>query len=120
SEVTGEVSVLTDTVTAGGTDTWEAVGLVRNGTDAPVGEVVVTAALLDATGAEVAVAEGPAALPVLRPGEPAPFTLTADVAAAAVAEVRWSVGHAPATRAPGRDLELAVYWTRGLTEERPV
>jgi hypothetical protein len=122
--VTGEVAVLTQTVTAPASDaaSWSAVGLVRNETGGAVEAVVVEATLLGADGAVLETVRAPALVPTLRPGEPAPFELASEQPVASVADVRWSVTSVP--RAPdapdARLLELATWWDRGADDPEPV
>lgn len=117
---TGEVRVLTETVTAPPESTWHAVGLVRNETGDEIDQVRVRAVLLDADGQVIEVVEGPPAIPVaLRAGEPAPFTLTGDALAAEVASVRWDTRWKPAagSSTARRALSAAVAWVRPAGEE---
>jgi hypothetical protein len=118
--VGGSVRILEDTVAVGASATWSATGLVRNEQANAVGAITVRATLLDAGGAEVGTASTEALVPVVRPGEPAPFEIHADVAAGQVASVQWSVTAAPAAEASNRDVELGVLWQRGLADPRPV
>lgn len=117
----GSVDVLVDTVTSPAAGIWWARGLVRNGTEASVGELRVRATLLDASGAELATVEAPVGLPVVRPGEPAPFELVTDaVDVDQVQTVVWSTAHEAAAAAPVRDLEWTTYWQRVEGDPRPV
>jgi hypothetical protein len=119
-ELAGSTLVLEDTVTTSSSGGWRATGLVRNEQPVAVGPVTVSATLLDASGTVLATATGDALLAVLRPGEPAPFEIRADVDAASVAEVRWSVAAPAATSSPSRSLEIGVLWQRGVDDPRPV
>ncbi len=120
----GQVTVLTDTVTTGMGSSWSAMGLVRNETTSTVAEVSVQAELLDNSGVTRATVEVVVPVRSLRPGEPAPFALASDVPLAEVARVRWSasVPTDPSAGAPGggRDLDLATYWQRSPEDPRPV
>lgn len=105
SELDGQVRVLDDTLTLR-----DGVlrGLVRNEGPGPVGPVGVRA------GSSTAVVP----LPVLRPGEPAPFTLP--VEATAPGDVDVVVDAPPAVSSTGRDLVLATFWTRAPDDPREV
>lgn len=119
--VGGSVRVLDDTLTVGLGPTWSALGLVRNERAEAVGPVTVRATLFDAGGATLGTLSAEALVPVLRPGEPAPFELASDVPLGDVASVQWSVDEAPVADAgPNRSLELGVLWQRGLADPRPV
>jgi hypothetical protein len=118
--LTGGVRVLEDTVTSASSGAWRAAGLVRNEQTSAVGPVTVSATLFDASGATLGAARGDALLLTVRPGEPAPFEVAADVDATAVARVEWSVEAPPAPTAANRALELGSYWQRGLADPRPV
>lgn len=108
-QLDGEVRVLDDSVTV---RDGVVRGLVRNGRSEPVGPVVVSAA-----GAATEVA-----LPVLRPGEPAPFVLEVadDVPDDADGGPDVVVEATPAAGRPGRDLLLATFWERRPDDPRPV
>jgi hypothetical protein len=110
----GSVRVLTETVTVPSGEQWTAVGLVRNETAEAVDGVEVTATLLDASGATLAVARGDVAPAPLRSGEPAPFSLEAPVTTDQVASVQWDTTAAPAASEPddGRRQAASVAWTR--------
>ena len=115
-----EVLVLEDTVQTSSSGTWRAQGLVRNETGSPVDGVVVQATLRDGDGAEVDVIDAAVAVAPVRPGEPAPFSLEADVDAGAAASVEWSVRSVPteAAAAP-RAAEVVTYWTEPVGERSP-
>lgn len=117
---TGGVRVLTETITALPEPTWQTVGLVRNETGDEIDQVRIRATLIGADGQVIEVVEGPPAIPVaLRAGEPAPFTLVADVPLADVASVRWDTRWEPATGSSTaqRALSAAVAWVRPAGEE---
>ena len=122
-EVTdGDVVVLEETVGRSAGGPFAASGLVRNERSWAVGDVEVTARLLDAGGAELAVASADVPVTPLRPGEPAPFTVASDVPAESVAEIAWTVSAAPADDvAPAaRDIELTTYWEEPGGARAPV
>jgi hypothetical protein len=114
--------VLDDTVRATAEGLWSATGLARNEASSPQVDVTVHARLLDATGVELAVVDAPLAVAPLRPGEPAPFLVESDVAAADVASVEWSIDGAAgdAEQADtGRAFEISTYWTEPAGERTP-
>lgn len=110
--VAGTVVLLDGTTTTATDGPWRATGLVRNDTTAPVTDVVVEATLLDASGSELGRARGDVPVDPIRPGEPAPFDVRADVPATAVAEVRWTVDFRPSDAADERLVELVTWWDR--------
>lgn len=117
----GELLVLEETVRAGAASdgTWQAVGLARNETGAPRGDVEVAARLLDGSGAELEVVDATIPVGPLRAGEPAPFDLSSATAHDAVVTVEWSVtgtavDDAAATSA--RSAEISTYWTEPAGE----
>ncbi|MBF5042037.1 hypothetical protein FGE12_06495 [Aggregicoccus sp. 17bor-14] len=94
AEVSGAGVVLVPdslTVRDFGTGGWSALGLVRNDTAAAVGVATVQAELVGADGAVLDTLSAQAPVSLLRPGEPAPFSLESGVPATSVAQVRWSV-----------------------------
>jgi len=121
-ELSGDVVVLEDTVSRATDGPFAASGLVRNERTAAVGAVEVSAHLLDAGGSELAVASAPVPVAPLRPGEPAPFEVQSEVAAASVAAVTWTVSAAPAedARPPSREIELTTYWEEPGGAREPV
>lgn len=102
----GVVSVLADTLAI---RDGVVRGLVRNGRDEPVGPVQIVIGDTSTT----------IPLPVLRPGEPAPFSLPVgpDVA---VADLAFDVDAPTTPRSPGRAVRLATFWRRGVGDPRPV
>lgn len=120
----GTVVVLDDTVRAGtgAGGAWTAMGVARNETAEDVGTVEVTARLLDSAGAEVEVVVGEALVAPVRPGEPTPFRLEAEVAADQVATVEWSATAGAPTVAvePARAAEITTYWTEPAGAREPV
>lgn len=105
------VAVLEDTVSETTAGPWRAQGLLRNETTSPVATPTVTAVLRDGAGAEIGRVDGTASVAPVRPGEPAPFVLEADVDAVTVASVDWSAADAGGPPPVGtRDLELETYF----------
>jgi hypothetical protein len=96
---------------------YTAQGLARNEGEHVLDTLTVTARLLDAEGAELAVLTATSPVHDIRPGEPVPFTLTGDVPAEAVDHVEWSAAGGaegdPATRA----LAWTPYWERPVGGE---
>lgn len=114
------LQVLEESVTYG-TGPWSAQGLVRNETSDPADGVVVRASLLDASGATLEVVSGEISVPQpLRPGEPAPFELTGDVASDAVASVRWEVTGSPTDDQGARAVSPTIAWVRPADGDEPV
>lgn len=92
---------------------WWAQGLVVNGSAVLPGIPDVRAELLDASGGTLATVSAPAFVGPLRPGEPAPFRLTAPtIDAAQVADVSWTVVPNGQPSDGVRSLGLNVFWTR--------
>lgn len=121
TDVSAGTVVLLDGTTATATaGPWTATGLVRNDTAGAVTAVVVEVALLDAAGRELGVARDDVPVDPLRPGEPAPFEVESDVAADAVADVRWSITFEPAAAADERLVELVTWWDRRADDPEPV
>jgi hypothetical protein len=119
--LTGDVAVVGSSVVVapiGGN--WAATGLVRNASAATVGDVTVTATLIDAAGETLAAPSAEVAVDPLRPGEPAPFSVGGDVVAGDVAQVAWSVDAAPTDGTGSRALSMATFWQRGYGDPRPV
>lgn len=120
----GAVVVLDDTVRAGADadGAWTAVGVARNETAEAVGTVAVTARLLDAAGAELEVLTADSLVAPVRPGEPTPFRLAAEVAAEQVATVEWSAtAEAPSGAVEvARAAEITTYWSEPAGEREPV
>ena len=88
------VVVLPETITTsvppgGGFST---VGLIRNETATQlIGSVTITGELVNASGKIIGKATTEAMVSPIRPGEPAPFQLTASIPFKDVADIRWSV-----------------------------
>lgn len=105
----GRVTVLEKTVSVLPGSNWQVVGLVRNETDVPIGEIEVSAQLLNSAGEIVGTANAASLVRGIRSGEPAPFLLGASVPSGAVASVKYT-----ATGKVGqsiwRDFELTTYW----------
>lgn len=101
-----EVSVLAESLTVRN-DT--VFGLVSNGRSTPVGPVTVSAAGVTA--------EIP--IPILRPGEPAPFALQLE-AVENVSGLEFVVDAPDATTTPPRGLRLSTFWQRGVGDTETV
>ena len=103
--------VLEDTVATSTDGVWSARGLIRNETTSPAVAPVVSAVLRAADGTELERVEAPVTVRPVRPGEPAPFTVSASTTAPGqVASVDWSVHDAGGDPPPGtRDLELTTW-----------
>lgn len=81
----------------GGTD---ILGLVRNESTEVMGAVSVEALLLSENGEEIERVSGMAAVDFLRPGEPAPFVLTATTAADRIHRIEWTANAAASSAKP--------------------
>jgi hypothetical protein len=117
-QVTGTgPEVVPSTVTTATTGSFRADGLVRNHGEVVVGSVEVTARLVGADGAELAVVTATSPVHDVRPGEPVPFTVTADVDAAAVDHVEWSAAGGAEGDQAARALAWTPYWERPVGGE---
>lgn len=99
--------------------TWTARGLVRNDTADVLDEVSVEATLVGADGS-LTTARADSPVRAVRPGEPVPFVIEADLPRADVASVRWTATGVAGGDASSRELTLATYWTRPYGDPRPV
>ncbi len=111
----GGVTILAETVTMPASGPWRAWGLLRNEASHPVGNVVLHADLLDATGTVLESVEALVLVPSMRPGEPAPFDIEGTVDTGLVTDVRWAAAAEPGVER-ARDLELTTWWTRGFAD----
>ena len=117
-QVTGTgPEVVTSTVATSSSGTFRADGLVRNHGTFVLGTVEGTARLIGADGAELAVAATTSPVHDVRPGEPVPFTVTADVDAAAVDHVEWSAAGGAEGDESARALAWTPYWERPVGGE---
>lgn len=114
------VRLLEETVRLNADGPWEAMGLVRNETPREIGRVAVTAFLYNASGQRAGSARAVVPVPLLRPGEPAPFRISSAVPVAEVLRVQWAVEVLPLPQRVTRDLDVLVFWQipYGLTEWR--
>ncbi len=101
-----QVSVVAESVTL---RDGVAMGLVRNGRTTPVGPITVA----------VGDAVSTVSLPVLRPGEPAPFVVEVG-AETTVEELEFTVDAPVTTSSPPRGLRLRTFWQRGIDDPREV
>jgi hypothetical protein len=117
-QVTGTgPEVVTSTVSTATSGAFRADGLVRNHGEVIVESVEVTARLVGADGAELAVVSATSPVHDVRPGEPVPFTVTADVDAAAVDHVEWSAAGGAEGDEATRALAWTPYWERPVGGE---
>lgn len=118
---TNQVVVLTDTVLQKPTTLWAAAGMVRNELyQAGADDVVVTAVLKDSAGNTLGSPTTTITEFNLRPGEPAPFTITSSVTAADVASVTWSAAATTVTAPVERQLTSTLWWEQPYAERDPV
>ncbi len=89
-----------------------ASGLARNESSSVLATLEVTARLLDGEGAELAAVTVASPVHDIRPGEPAPFVVRADVDAAAVARVDWTAAGGAEGDGSSRALSWTPYWER--------
>jgi hypothetical protein len=108
----GGPTVLASSIERTATGDFTASGLARNESPAVLATLEITARLLDVAGHELA--EITVASPVhdIRPGEPAPFTLTAAVDAAQVDRVDWRASGGAVGDGARRALAWTPYWER--------
>ncbi len=112
-QVTGAgPTVVAPSVQASTTGSYRASGLARNEGTGVVDTIEVTARLRDAAGSELATVTTTSPVHDVRPGEPVPFTVTADVPAAAVAAVEWSATAVGTGDEAVRALAWTPYWER--------
>ena len=104
--------VLEDTLTVAPTGTFRAEGLVRNEGPHLLATIEVTARLLAADGTELGAATAVSPVHEVRPGEPVPFTVAADVDAGQVAAVAWSAAGGAAGDGALRALAWTTWWER--------
>lgn len=120
----GAVTVIEGSVTTATSPEgrWTAVGLVRNEQAGVIAGATVTAELVAADGNALGSVSGDALIRSLRPGEPAPFSLSSSVpAGAAVASVRWTASASSGVADPGaRSIELQTFWVRVPSDPRRV
>ncbi|SNR41461.1 hypothetical protein SAMN06265360_105109 [Haloechinothrix alba] len=121
TDVTSDDAVVLDsTVRTSGKGEWVARGLVRNETSEDVGQVTVHAQLVDEHGVTLSMASAAVPVDPVRPGEPAPFVVDADVPADEVSEVRWAVEPAEVSTDSPREAELLLHWLRSHGGSRDV
>jgi hypothetical protein len=95
-----------------------ATGLIRNESHEAVGSVMVEATLLDAEGVELAKTSTSVAIDPIRPGEPAPFSVQAQVLATDVADVIWTVSSGIPSPA-SREARIDVAWEAPFGDREP-
>ncbi len=127
----GDPIILSDTVSVSDSGQWAAWGLFRNESAAVLEHPRVRAELVDSSGVVLETVESEALLPSVRPGEPAPFHLISAVDVADVADARMLVqggrdpvegesAEAVGSTEGSRDMELAIWWTRGFSDPDPL
>lgn len=119
----GEVVIVERTVRLGSGAEWSASLLVRNETAAPIAWASARATLIGDSGEAITAVEGRTTVTPLRPGEPAPLTLTSGTPVDQVREVRWSTKAGPIgsdSTAPSRSFEIITYWVRPYGDPEPV
>lgn len=108
----GGPTVLPASVERSAIGSFVASGLARNESAAVLATLEVTARLLDAEGAELAEVTAVSPVHDIRPGEPVPFTVRADIDASAVARVVWTAAGGAAGDTTHRALSWTPFWER--------
>jgi hypothetical protein len=117
-QVTGTgPEVLGTTVTTASSGTFRADGLARNHGENVLATIEVSARLIGPDGAELATATATSPVHDVRPGEPVPFTIEADVPVADVDHVEWSAAGGDQGDEAHRTLAWTPYWERPVGGE---
>jgi hypothetical protein len=105
------VQILDGSLTFRGPE-WSVVGLLRND-GYEEASVTVAAALVGGSGKELGTFEGRVLLPSVRPGEPAPFSVSAPgIDLSDVIQVRWEIESLPSIApTPVRAFQILEYWS---------
>lgn len=101
---------------------WAVQGLLRNETTETVGQAIVVSRLYDYRGESLGEAKTLSPVLGLRPGEPAPFHIEADVDVDQVHRVEWELSTMPVDHRVLRDFMILRYWDvpYGVNEYRGV
>lgn len=111
-DLNGEVIVLKKTIRTGnGNDLWKATGIVRNQSCQAIHIDSIEAEAFDSRGESLGIALAAVSVKELRPGEPAPFTVEANLPLATVGSVLWRVNSRPISRLDNH-LRINVYENR--------
>lgn len=102
--------VLENTLNTSTEGNWAVHGLLRNETTETVGEAVVVSRLYGYAGERLGEAKTLSPVRGLRPGEPAPFHIEADVDVGQVYRVEWEIAARSATHPMSRDFMVLVHW----------
>ncbi|QCT03500.1 hypothetical protein E6C60_2788 [Paenibacillus algicola] len=84
------ISILDNSLTVSEIGDWEAIGLLRNESPTVVGEVDLFVELLSEDGVILETVQAITPVKNVRPGEPAPFTITSNTDSSLVSEVVWN------------------------------
>ncbi len=103
----GRVKVLYETVYTWPTPNWKATGMVRNQTRCSAHIRSVTARLVGSEGKTLGIATATVPIADLRPGEPGPITIEAQLPVEEVKSVEWHVDSEEAT-SPARQFEFTI------------
>lgn len=109
SAVNGSVDVLEETVRQAPGSNWHVLGLARNQLASPLGGLRVTATLSSGDGQVLDTVSVTSPVSGLRPGEPAPFELRSDTAAADVTSVEYAAEPVDSA-VPARSFNIVNYW----------
>lgn|GEM_PF-6319349 len=93
---------------------WEAWGLVQNHLLTDVGQVTVTATLISKSGAIIGCASEEVPVSPLRPGEPGPFHVKAEVQVSDVDSVTWVITTGSAPSNLTRRLRIGMFDPQGI------
>lgn len=114
--------VLENTINISPEGKWAVYGLLRNETTETVGQAIVVSRLYDRRGEFLGEAKTLSPVLGLRPGEPAPFYLEADVDVNQVHRVEWELSTTSADLPVFRDFMILTHWEApyGVREYRGV
>jgi len=111
---TNTVRVLQETVSTPPGPTWTALGLLRNERfQQDVASPTVTAILYSAANNQLATLTATSPMTRLRPGEPAPFSITSNVPTASVDHVVWAASAGSGLAAVARSAGWMENWVAG-------
>jgi len=91
--INNQVIVLSPTLYTYPLPTWKVLGLVRNQTRCPIKITKISSKLIGSNGRVLGIAETTPLVERLRPGEPAPFSITAPVSTEEVFLTEWQVDY---------------------------
>lgn len=101
-----QVVVMQESLSFPADSNWISLGLVRNETTVEVDELSVTATIYNGSGDQIGRLNAEVLVPLLRPGEPAPFIVRSDIPRDSVSRVEWAVSSKPSSTIVHRDFEI--------------